>query len=204
MPVRVGAALLERLKESFDGARRQAAAFIGDVEDDAVARDFRRKRDRAAARRELERVLKKVRECGAEQLTIAIDVGGCVGGADDDAYIVRSRLRRHANFRLFEKIGEPDALEGSNACIDANARKRTIDEIAKRVQASLEKHSRAAADRDASTLDDVERKDRSVDSIAELMCEHAETLRTFECDRALATICIGGDRSCNGVVEAKV
>src|SRR6202042_3359522 len=110
----------------------------GDVEDDAVVRRARGQLDRAARRCELACVLKEIGQRRAEELTIAVHVGCLVDGRDDESYTARPRLRGHTDLGVLDQVGDCDALEGSNACIDANTRKRLIDEIAERVQASLE------------------------------------------------------------------
>src|ERR1019366_8247856 len=97
----------------------------------------------------------------------------------------RLRLQRGAELDLGAQVHRRDRLHTLYPCIDAHVGKRAIDENAQAVQAASMNGARAIARGSLAALDALERKYRSVEQVAHLVGEHAETLGCLIRDRVL-------------------
>ena len=103
-------ALLEGAEQIFDSSRRQAAAFVLDLEKDAVGGCHHGQGDFAAIGRELERILEKVRDGRRDDLAIALDGDAAVDRRDLEAKTARLRLNGGAHLELSDEVRDRNAI----------------------------------------------------------------------------------------------
>jgi hypothetical protein len=107
----VSVSLLERTKQLLRLARREAAALVLDLEEDAVCGSARRQGDLAMGASELERVLEKIGDCRGEDLPIGFHRHRPIDGCDGESKIALPGLDRGVDLDLFEELCDRYALE---------------------------------------------------------------------------------------------
>jgi hypothetical protein len=200
----IGALLGEWTEQRFDFSRRQPAALVFDVEENAICRRAGRQRHTAAGTRELERILQEIRDRGGEERAVALDSQRAIEQSDAKVGTSCLRLHQGPDLDFLDKFGDGDAFYVLQARVETHVGERAVDEIAKAHQASAVDERRATAGGDPAARNGLEGKHRGVEEVPQLVREHSQALGSAVTQRALPLSGKLRDRLGDGVVETQI
>jgi hypothetical protein len=167
----VDAPLLEGVKEILDLARREAAALVLDLDEDAIGGRARPQRDVAVGAAELERVLEQVGDRGREDLWVDVDIDPGRDGGDGQPEAAGAGFQYGLDLHLADDLGQRDAPVLSEPGLEAYVHERVVEDIAHRPQVADEHGAGAPGDAHRPLLEDGEREHRGGEPVAQLVRE---------------------------------
>ena len=158
----------------------------------------------APGARELESVLQQVRDRRREDLPVHLDRDPLRDGGDGELQAPSLRFDRRRDLDLFDELGEQDRFPSLDPGLEAHLGERAVDEVAHARQVAAEHGARAAADSDASALEDLEGQHGIAEQVPQLVREEPQPLGLVIRDRQLALAPELGNGFGHRLVEAPV
>jgi hypothetical protein len=200
----IRASLREQEKQFIGLPWRETAAFVRNLDRDTIVTRARVHFDAAMGLRELERILKQVRQCRREVLAIKLENHVVVDRADRELEASILRINGGTDRYLFDELREHNVFRSLHARLEAYLRDRAIHEVSHRPLASLKHCSGTSTRTHVARFEHFKSDHRDVELVPQLVRKDSKGFHAFLGDSLLTQAPKFGDGFRDGVVEASV